>query len=264
MFLFKKLLGLLLMPVPVSLLLLVLGLLALVRGRRRWSWLLLCAGLLVQLLASNRAVSSLLCGALESRHPPAPLVLEAGSSVPLAACTVVAVLGSGHGDAPGLPSGQRLSPSARARLVEGLRIARLLPDARLIVSGSAIGDEPRTHARVVADAAVELGFPRERILEIDTARDTAEETAAIARLVGPQRVAFVTSAWHMPRAMRLARLAGLDAVPCPSDYLDRNNHDDLPLLAWFTWDSDSLVNTTRSWRECLGLAWTSLVGHPGE
>ncbi|MEY4489921.1 MAG: hypothetical protein RIQ79_2429 [Verrucomicrobiota bacterium] len=269
MFALKKIVGFLLMPLSLSLLLVCLGLLLLALRRRRAAWLGFGLGLSVLLLTSNRAVSTLLCASLETRYAPAPLVLSAEIPSVLNPCDYIVVLGSGHGDAKGLSAAQRLCDSARARLMEGLRLARLLPDTRLVVSGprmsragTQIDDNSQTHARVLADAAVELGFPRERILEIDTARDTAEETAAIAKLAGKHRIALVTSAWHLPRAMRLARHEGLNAVACPSDYLGRSEPE-FPLVAWVSWDADSLNNSTRAWREYIGLAWTSITGKSG-
>jgi uncharacterized SAM-binding protein YcdF (DUF218 family) len=260
MFELKKFIGFLLMPLPLTLILVALGLILLGFSRRLLSRISFILALLLIVVAGNRAASTVLCASLEGRYKPAPSAAALTAASPLRACTYVAVLGSGHGDAAALSAGQRLSPSARARLIEGMRLALLLPEARLVVSGPRMdsGKGP-THARVQADAAVELGFPRERILEIDTARDTAEETQALARLAGAERVALVTSAWHLPRAMRLAGRAGLKATPCPADYLNRNAAG-ATADTWLVWDADSLSNSTRAWREYIGLAWTSLTG----
>jgi uncharacterized SAM-binding protein YcdF (DUF218 family) len=262
MFLLKKVIGFLLMPLPLSLIFLALGiLLILLLKRRLLARLCFVFGLGILLLAGNRAASGLLCASLERRYVPAPVAAIPEASR-LRSCGFVAVLGSGHGNADDLAASQQLSSSGRARLVEGLRLAILLPETRLIVSGPRMGSDRQTHARVLADAAVELGFPRERILEIDTARDTEEETVALARLVGGERVALVTSAYHMPRAMRLAKHAGLGAVPCPSDYMDRDGQNTSG-LGLFTWDAESLANSTRAWREYIGLTWNALRGKSG-
>jgi uncharacterized SAM-binding protein YcdF (DUF218 family) len=268
MFLVKKVLGHLLMPLPLALVLLALGLLLVATRRRVRGWLLVAAGTLVLLVAGNRGLSISLTASLEKLHPPAPALPAETWPEELRTAAFVVVLGGGHGDAPGLPAGQRLSPSMRGRLMEGLRLALALPDAWLVVSGPRAAfdaDAPPaaaaaapTHARVLADAAVELGFPRERIVEIDTARDTAEEVAALRRLVGEERIALVTSAWHLPRAQRLAEAEGLRAFPCPADYL--GGRDGRPArLAWVTWDTESLTNSTRAWREYLGQTWARVV-----
>lgn len=275
MFAIKKLLGHLLMPFPLGLALISIGLFLVARRRRATGWPALLLGWFVLVAAGNRGVSIVVTSSLEQTYPPVP----AGASAPengggsdfggwpedLKSAGFIAVLGGGHGDATTLAAGQRLSTSARARLMEGVRLALALPDAWLVVSGPRDtsddangGAPPETHARVLADSAVELGFPRARIVEIDTARDTAEEVAALRRLAGEERVALVTSAWHLPRAMKLAENEGLTAFPCPSDYLGAR--DARPSrLAWITWDVDSLMNSTRAWREYLGRAWAGLV-----
>ena len=266
LFLLKKALGHLLMPLPLALALLALGLWATARRRKSIAWPSLLLGWLVLVVCGNRGASVALTASLENHYIPAPALPAAAWPDGLREAGFVAVLGGGHGDADALSAGQRLSPSARARLVEGLRIALALPGAWLVVSGprndsvaaDATGSPPPSHARVLADAAVELGFPRERIVEIDTARDTAEEAAALRRLAGEEKVALVTSAWHLPRAMKLAQGEGLVAFPCPADYLvGRGNAPGT--LAWVSWDSESLTNSTRAWREYLGQTWAALV-----
>ena len=266
MFFLKKLLGHLLMPLPFGLGLVSLGILLLWTRRRMRGWIALVLGWVVLLAAANRGVAIALTASLENTYPAVPALAEgAGPPGGFGTATFVAVLGGGHGDAPGLSAGQRLSASARARLIEGVRLARALPAAWLVVSGPSNDRENPglpTHARVLADAAVELGFPRDRIVEIDSARDTAEETAALALLAGPEPVILVTSAWHLPRAMKLAADAGLRALPAPADYLGGRDAA-IPLAAWFTWDAESLSHTTRAWREYLGQAWAALSARRG-
>jgi uncharacterized SAM-binding protein YcdF (DUF218 family) len=263
MFILKKIVGHLLMPLPLALGLLTLGLLLIALRRRARGWTLLVLGWLVLVVAGNRGASHALTTSLETRFPPAPASALDAWPEHLRATGFVAVLGGGNGDHPTLSAGQRLSPSARARLLEGMRLALALPDSWLVVCGpiDLLDDEveaPVPHARVLADAAVELGFPRERIVEITTARDTVEEIAAIKRLAGEERVALVTSAWHLPRAMSLAEAESLAAFACPSDYLGGRDLRVKP-LAWATWDGESLVNTTRAWREYLGQAWMAAL-----
>ncbi|NDG50613.1 MAG: envelope biogenesis factor ElyC, partial [Rhodospirillales bacterium] len=136
MFLLKKILGYLLMPLPLGLGLISLGLLLLCTRRRVRGWSALILGWLILLAAANRGVSISLTASLEKTYPPVPAFAEnAGPPGDLRAATMVAVLGGGHGDAPGLSAGQRLSGSARARLIEGVRLARALPAAWLVVSG---------------------------------------------------------------------------------------------------------------------------------
>ena len=131
----------------------------------------------------------------------------------VARCRYIVVLGSGNGDLPGLPATSELCCTAIARLVEAVRILRLLPQAELIVSGPAPPPHS-SHAQVLADAAVCLGIDRARIHLIDHAHDTEEESVAVRAFVHDAPVGVVTTAWHMPRAMTIS--AGPGSTPWPA------------------------------------------------
>jgi len=247
------------MPLPVCLLLMLAGLWLLgKKPRRNAGRTLLAAGMLLLLLASNNWVSVRLIRPLESRYPAVP-ELTAGAPLPasLARCRYVVVLGSGHGDVDALPATAKLSPFALARIVEGVRLLRVLPDARLIVTGPGTDNHP-THASVLTQAAVSLGISPDRIVRIETARDTEDESQAVRQLIGDAPVALVTSAWHMPRAAALFRQAGVDLLPCPADFLAK------PAPGWhaadFICEPDALNRSTFAVREYLGRTWIWLRG----
>ena len=258
MFWLKKFVSSLIMPLPVSLALLVLGLvLSLIPRRAALGRRLTVGGAVLLLLFSNRFVSACLLRPLEARYPPVP-EMAAGIPAPrIAGCRVVAVLGGGNSDVPGLSATSQLSTSALARVVEAVRILRSLPDARLIVSGPGQPGRP-SHAAVLAAAAESLGISPSRITQIDDALDTEDESFAFAKLIGGRRTALVTSAWHMPRAARLFRKAGVDFVPCPADFVAR----DEATLHWaeIGCDIESLERSTRAVHEWIGLLWLRLRG----
>jgi uncharacterized SAM-binding protein YcdF (DUF218 family) len=255
----KKVISFYLMPLPLCLALMALGLFLSRPGRRpRLGRILVLASAALLFLFSNGLVSNCLVDPLESRFPAIPEIAEGGPPpAALAGCQVVAVLGGGHSDMPGKSATSQLSPSALARIVEAVRILRCLPDARLIVSGPGAKGRP-THASVLARAAVSLGVSPSRITQIDTALDTEDESREFARLAGTSRVALVTSAWHMPRAALLFRSAGVDFVACPADFVGR----DKVRLEWsdLSWDSDSLDRSTRAVHEWIGILWLRLRG----
>lgn len=64
----------------------------------------------------------------------------------------------------------------------------------------------------------DLGIPEEDI-QVISGRNTSEEMNSLRDLLGKSspRVALVTSAWHMPRAMRLAREKDLALWAVPAD-----------------------------------------------
>ena len=257
MFWLKKVVSFWLMPVPLCVALLAVGAALLAcRGKAGRTCLALSA--LVFLCFSSRAVSVLLLAPLEARFPAIPEAGPDGAApTAVAGCRYVVVLGGGHADVPSLPAVGQLSTSALARITEAVRLVRLLPDAQLIVSGPGSPGRP-SHASILARAAESLGFDPRRILQIDTALDTEDESHEVARRVGSARVALVTSAWHMPRAAALFRKAGVAFVACPSDFVARGGRE----LHWsdVAWDSESLERSTLALHERLGLLWLRLRG----
>ncbi len=63
-----------------------------------------------------------------------------------------------------------------------------------------------------------LGVPDDRIVMEGKSLNTIENMRETRALVGAAPVALVTSAYHMPRALRLARRAGLNAGAFPTDW----------------------------------------------
>lgn len=255
----KKVLGGLLMPVPLILVALVFGVIWVIRRpNRRTGRILIATSCLALVLASNSIVSRWLIQPLEGVYTPAPDV-GAGNALPPAfsQCSYIVVLGGGNGDTPGLPALSQLSPSSLGRIVEAVRLARLLPNAKLIVSGPRDANG-QIHARVLCAAAESLGIAPSRIQTIENARDTYEEAQATKAIVGRDEVALVTSAWHMPRAAGLFMHRGVNIVECPADFLGKPP----PFFTWheISWDAESLERTTYAIHEYLGLIWTKLRG----
>jgi uncharacterized SAM-binding protein YcdF (DUF218 family) len=111
---------------------------------------------------------------------------------------------------------------------------------------------------LLADVAVSLGVARDRIVEIDTARDTDDETTAIRQIAGDRPVALVTSAWHMPRSMALCQGKKVDAVACPADYCAQT---DRPIPSdFYRWNLGALERSTKAVYEYVGAAWSRLRG----
>lgn len=259
LFWLKKTIASWLMPLPLSLTALVVGLVLL--RKTRWQRLgRVCIGFaaVVLFVFSNKFVAKSLVRSLEAQHPAVP-EFAAGSPLPpqITGCRYVVVLGGGNGVTPGVAASNLLSSASLARFVEGLRIWRALPEATLIVTGGGReGEEP--NARYLARAALAFGVPAERLLIIDRARDTEDESRATKALVSDGRVALVTSAWHMPRAYALFRGAGIDTVACPADF---STHLDPGFrLDDYLWSFWALGGSERGLRERLGFLWIRLRG----
>lgn len=260
LFWLKKTLSFWLMPLPLGLALLTIGLL-LMRWtqRRRLGRTLVIAAVTLLLLASNRFLAYSLVRPLETQFPAMPEF--AGAPPPnLAACGFVVVLGGGNHRTPGLAASNLLSTPALSRLVEGVRILRILPGAKLIVTGPGAPSAPQepTHAKMLGRAAVGLGVAPDRILFIDAARDTEDESRAVKQLVQDTPVALVTSAWHMQRTVALFRSARVKTVPCPADFTTKDNPD--WKLEDFLWDTCAHHGSSLGLREHLGYLWIWLRG----
>ena len=259
----KKIIALLVLPLHFALFAGTAGLVLLhLRRRERLARVLLTAAIGALLLFSNKGVSTLLLRPLENRHAAIPEIPGASSAAALppalAGVRHLIVLGGGHGESPALSRVNQLSASALSRLAEAIRIfPHLPPDARFIVSGHA-GEKNISHAQVLAEAAISLGIPAHRIHRLDTPRDTHDEILALRAFAGDAPVAIVTSAWHMPRALKLCAGAGVRAVPCPADFLLKPGAD--RGLALLQCDLGSLERSTKAIREYLGLAWSFLRG----
>ena len=255
MFLIKKLLGSLLMPLPMALLLLIVGYMlihfgkgyeGIKNGKQRWGKSLMVAGGLVFLLSSNGWVARALVAPLEAQY-------ESYQDRPI---STVLVLGSLHHSAPNVPVTSVLEGDSLYRLVEGLRIALLHPQSTLVLSGYAFRDEI-SQAEAYKRVAVVLGFPEERIELITEGRDTYEEMLKMQEIVKSEAFALVTSAYHMPRSMASARKAGLNPVAAPTWHKIKPSASS----AWSFIPSPSALSlSSRATHEYLGMAWYWLTG----
>ena len=259
MFWLKKFVSFWLMPFPFCLTLLVVGAIFFLFSRKvRLGRGLLVAGVVLLGLFGNKVVSTWLVRPIENTFPPIPeFTVRAPLPADLARCLYVVVLGAGHSDSPGFSANNQLSSSALARIVEGVRLLRVLPDARLIVTGPGQPGYP-THAEVLGRVAMQLGIAPARIIRAEAVRDTEDEAQAVRAIVGASPVALVTTAWHLPRATSLMRKAGLEVIPCPTDYTARPS----PKFRWseLDWDVASLERSTAAVRERIGYTWVWLRG----
>lgn len=144
---------------------------------------------------------------------------------------------------------EQLSSSARARLMEGLRIAKDQPDARLIVSGYA-GKNNQSCADVYAASAISLGIQPSRITVLSEPKDTHDEAIAVKHLVADAPVALVTSASHMARAVYYFKQANVNTIAAPTFYLAK----DKPYIDW-KFNADGLYQSERAIHEFIGQIW---------
>ena len=132
----------------------------------------------------------------------------------------IVVLGAGHFTSPNLPANSTLGSSSMYRVVEAVRLYRLLPGSRIIFSGGKTFDEI-SQADMNGEVALALGVARDQIRLESHPRNTEEEIFCTKQTIGPERFILVTSAMHMPRAVMLSEAYGLHPIPSPTDFRSR-------------------------------------------
>ena len=103
--------------------------------------------------------------------------------------------------------------------------------------------------------ATEMGVPTDAVTAKAGALDTGDEVGMFANSVGRRSFALVTSAYHMPRAMRLFRATGLNPVAAPCEH----RAGEFP--AWSTCllpNADALLASQLAIHEYLGMIWEVL------
>jgi uncharacterized SAM-binding protein YcdF (DUF218 family) len=244
-FAIKQLIGTLASPVVLALLLAMLAAVLRLLRRPRATIPVLSIAAFIAYSGSIGAVSGLLNASLEAQHPPL------ADDVPVPQVPYVVVLGSSYAPDRRVPITSEIDAEGLIRIVEGVRLARLLPEARLVVSGGAPPGRSAP-AEGYAVLARSLGIDERSLLVISSPLDTAGEARDVVRQIGTSPFMLVTSAYHMPRAMRLMTRAGARPIPAPAGQQYRGRHE----LTWRSWlpTGSALRTTERALHEYLGLA----------
>jgi uncharacterized SAM-binding protein YcdF (DUF218 family) len=246
---FKPLLKALALP-PASLLLLcLLGLLLAWRNKRIGKWLAWSGFIGLWLLSCN-AVALWLSELLVPPPPAATIELLRETRV-----QAIVILGGGvnekvaeYGGAP------RLSLPSAERLHYGLWLAHQL-QVPVAFSGG-VGWLAQGLQRVTEGATARRQAMEEYGVTLRWVEERSRDTVENARLISPMlrkdgitRIALVTHAWHMPRALAAFRHMSLTVVPAGTGYLTTQGP------AWSEWlpSTGGLRNSTIVLHEWLGM-----------
>jgi len=243
MFFLGKFLPVFVLPIGLVVLLILLGL------RQKWRWLGVVAALGL-LGASLPAVSQRLMAVLETVHPPLR-VADAPES------DAILVLGG----MLGAPLGPGYLPewSESVDRYEGGVALLQAGRARWLVftaAGRSADGSVESEGAALRKLALARGLDGDRILLTGAVTNTADEVRELEKLAaerGWKRILLVTSAWHMPRAVRQFRGHGPVVVPFPVDFRSRPNLAN----GWMDWipTAGALADTERALRECYGMAF---------
>lgn len=254
LFTLKKVIGGMILPLPLLLLVMALGLALLWFSRfQRSGKICLSFAWLALLLLSLQPVADGLLKPIENSYP----TWRGGERV-----EYVVILGGGYTWNPEWAPSSNLINNSLPRLTEGIRLWQANPGAKMIFTGARAVSNPVSTGEAGARVAESLGVPRSDIIVLDKPKDTEEEAAAVKQAIGDAPFLLVTSASHLPRAMIFFRHAGLHPLPAPANQLAISS----PLNPWErlipspVW----LMHSDRVGYETLGRIWQWLKGSSGE
>ena len=244
-YLVRNAVALIVIPPGAILLLGLLGLLIL-RRRQRLGRLLITLSLVILYALSISPVADRL---LQTLEPPA--------NDPLAAKEVQAIVVLGGGTYYAAPEygGSTVIASTLVRLRYAARLHRATGKPVLVTGG-----DPREFG--VAEAALmkqtlndDFGVPVEWTERLSrTTLENAQLSRKILEPEGVRSIYLVTQAWHMPRARLAFEHSGFSVVPAATDYA---TSPPLTVLD-FVPDARALRDSSRFFREILGIAWYQL------
>lgn len=251
----KKIVSRIFFPLP-----LVTGLLILGIGIQRWTrWkrtgrCMVGAGLILLVIFGYNIGTMPVLRSIERSYPS--LTAEMIAELPPA--TDILVLGQGLADEPGLPANSRIGETYLARIVESVRVHRMLPDSRIFISvaGYVSIEDKQTFLDELADMLV---VERDAFILLAGARDTDDELNLVLEQFEGSSLVLVSSASHLPRAMRMFAATDIDVIPSPCGYSAFYPTEDAP------WSPLALFPSARQMRvsenaiyELLGNLWVRL------
>jgi uncharacterized SAM-binding protein YcdF (DUF218 family) len=164
-----------------------------------------------------------------------------------------------------LPVTHKLNVESISRMVEGIRLYRELPGARLIVSGGILRRQDRPIADLLADFAKAMGVPNRDVVVEGLSTTTYENLLEVKKIVGSEPFILVTSSDHLRRAAAVARKLEMRPLPAPATVWV----DQYPAgLSWLRWagmvkkdmSTERFSYLQRAHREFLGYLWYWILG----
>lgn len=237
------------MPFPIGMILLLIGLMFLFRAKLFKAKVLLSMGILWLFLISYPPLVNALLYAYENSYPP---LNTAPKDV-----TYIYVLGNGHHTDKNHPITSQVNEVSSVRLNEAIRLYRQFnPKPTIILSGYSGLHDPTSGAVMQKKLATALGIEAKHIHLEPTVKDTQEEARAAKAYLANAPFILVTSAAHMRRALGFFKHEGLTPILAPTNHLAhiKNPH----YLSFF--NEHALHKTDILWHELIGLLWQKIKG----
>ncbi|NEP13374.1 MAG: YdcF family protein [Symploca sp. SIO2C1] len=254
MFLFlSKLLPIFLYPLGLASLLMVVALIQWWR-RSRWVPIPISLALVLLLVTSNSFVANRLVQELEWQHIP---------KTELPTAQAIVILG-GVTRSVAKPRSEVDLREQGDRILSGAQLYRQGKAPLVIASGGRIawrsGGAPESAD--MAEILKFMGVPESAILQDSESLNTYENAVNVKQILderGISSVLLVTSAMHMPRALKVFQRQGIEAIPAPTDFLvselelrEPSISSQATILSLLP-SADQLDKTTRVIKEYIGI-----------
>ena len=167
----------------------------------------------------------------------------------------IVVLGAGSTPDPRLEPTQMMSSSVAMRLIEAVRLYRILPESKIVTSASAVHGE-LSQAEILRQAAIRLGVDRHDISIQDDPTNTCEEAKTFVREHAEgAKVIIATAASHLPRAMHYFKSQGARPVAAPASFINKRNPDRPFKISDYFPSMSNVDNLERALKEYAGRWW---------
>lgn len=182
--------------------------------------------------------------------------------------TVVVLSGYGE-DLSFLPVTSKLTGDTVPRMVEGIRLYRQIPGAKLIVAGGVVRPPDGPVANLMADFARAMGVPDRDIVAEGQSTTTYENLAEVKKIIGSEPFILVTSSGALRRAEAVARKLEMRPLAAPAAiWAARYYPAGMSWLEWgwrFVGDSGHLKAHRLSYlqhayHEYVGYLWYRMLG----
>jgi len=228
-FILKKIIGSLLMPLSLGLFLFGFGILYLFKKKIQKAKIYLTISLIWIVVISYSGFSNFLLTSLENEYKPLKAIPQNTKFIVF------------------------LGGDMENRGWEVLRLYHNIEGAKILVSGYE-GRGTIPEATKTANMLHSIGIKQEDIFTYPKPKDTKEEAQNIKNILKKQKFILVTSAYHMKRTMMIFEQLGLKPTPAPTDFLIKESDSLLSLP-----DGYSLQKTQKAWHEYIGIFWIKIV-----
>ena len=167
----------------------------------------------------------------------------------------IVILGGGkNNEAPEFGNEDTVNRWTLQRLRYGVYLQQLTGKPLLVTGGAPFGG--REEADAMAEA-LRRDFHAKNIWIEDQSKDTAENATYSALLLkrhGIERIALISQAWHLPRAIKLFKQQSLTVYAAPTGYTHEDNE---PVICWLP-KASALDKSAIALKEYLGQLMNSV------